>query len=158
MQSDIGSNPVLRGVRLLELILVAVLFACGSHHGEESMNAATQSAQLQEIESFTGLRFPKGVTLIHYEREMESDALIRAKFVFTPSQWQSFLSQSPLDPDTFEDEQRYLLGSNFAWWDPQGPEQLPTAQAHLPDARVLNVGVDRSDPQRFVVFFIWHRT
>lgn len=140
------------------LMMVVTLFACSCSSGENSMNTAAKSAQLQEIESFTGLEFPEGITLLRYEREMESDALIRAKFNFSPSQWASFLKRLPLDPDTFDDDQRYLLGANHGWWNPQDAEHLPTAQANLPGAQVLDIGVDRSDPQRLVVFLVWHRT
>ncbi len=119
------------------------------------MNTA---AQLLEIESFTGLKFPQDTTLIYYEREMESDALIRAKLSFTPSQWETFSKQLPIDPDTFDDEQRYLLGANYKEWNPQDTKQLPTSQVLLPDAQVLDVGVDRTDLEHFVVFLVWHRT
>ncbi len=159
MQSNIGSALLRKvGLVIALILLIATLLACNTDSGEDAVNTATTSAQLQEIASFTGLRFPDGITLIRYEREMESDALIRAKFIFTPSQWHSFLNQLPFEPNAFDNEQRYLLGANFDWWNPQDASQLPTAQAHLPDAQVLDVGVDHSDPQHLVVFLVWHRT
>jgi hypothetical protein len=145
-------------VGTMALMVLAVLLACSCNSGENTMNTATQSDQLLEIESYTGLKFPQDSKLIYYEREMESDALIRAKFSFTPSQWQTFSKQLPMDPDTFEDEQRYLLGANSSNWNPQDTKQLPTSQALLPDGQVLDVGVDRTNPERFVVFLVWHRT
>ena len=140
------------------MVLVVTLFACDNRKGEQSLNPQTNSAALKEIEEFTGVQFPEGATVIRYGREMEFDALVRAKLVLTPSQWQSFLGHLLLDPSAFEEDQRYLLGSNFDWWNPQDAKQLPTVQARLPDAKVLNVGVDQSDPQHLLVFFVWHET
>ena len=70
----------------------------------------------------------------------------------------AFLSHAPLSEIDFSEDKRYLLGPDDDWWDPERPESPPTAQAALPNAEFLNVGVDRSDPARFVLYLMWHQT
>jgi hypothetical protein len=140
------------------LFLAVVLLSCDTSKEEHPLSQEENTALLKELEESTGIGFPQGVTLIRYERDLGSDALIRAKLAFTPEQWTSFVNASPLDPDTFEEEQRYLLGTNVGWWNPQDPPALPTAQALLPDAKVLNVGVDQANPNRITAFLVWHGT
>ena len=112
---------------------------------------------LQDLEQAIGITFPEGTRLVRYERVTGSDALVRAKLVFTPSQWAEFI-RGRFDASTFEEEQRYLLGTNVDWWNPRDPKHLPTAQIRLPEAKVLDVGVDRSNPKEFLVFLVWHGT
>ncbi len=143
-------------IHVVAMVLFTTAHACDT--GAPILKPEQPSSPLAEIQKFTGTLFPYGATVIRYERQMESDALIRAKLFVTPAQWQGFLGCARLEPDAFEEEKRYLLGSNTDWWNPRDSRQLPTAQARLPGARVLNVGVDRSDPERILVFFVWHRT
>ena len=140
------------------LLLAGALFACDTSNGESRMSRTDNTLSLQDIETSIAIEFPPGTRLIHVERSTESDALIRAKLVVTPTQWANFVASSPLDPDTFEDGQRYLLGTNVEGWNPQDSATLPTAQAWLPGAKVLNVGVDRSNPEQFLVFLVHHGT
>ena len=122
------------------------------------MSQTDITLSLQDLETSIGIEFPPGTRLIHVERNTESDSLIRAKFALTPAQWESFVASSALDPDAFDDGQRYLLGTNVEAWNPQDSATLPTAQAWLPGAKVLDVGVDRSNPDEFLVFLVHHGT
>ena len=153
-------NPriVSRHVYVALLLLAGALFACDTSNGESRMSRTDNTLSLQDLETSIGIEFPPGTRLIHVERNSESDALIRAKLAFTPTQWASFVASSPLDHDTFEEGQRYLLGTNVAGWNPQDSATLPTAQAWLPGAKVLDVGVDRSNPDQFLVFLVHHGT
>lgn len=58
----------------------------------------------------------------------------------------------------FTEDKRYLLGPDEGWWDPERPASLPTAQAALPNGEYLNVGADRGDQARIVVYLMWHQT
>jgi hypothetical protein len=51
-----------------------------------------------------------------------------------------------------------MLGKNQGDWDSEAPEELPTAQVRLPNANVINLGVDRSRGGQVVVFVFWHET
>jgi len=114
-----------------------------------------RSSPLAEIDKFTSVLFPYGATVIHYEREMEFDALIRAKLLVAPAQWQGFLGARGSSPARSR-KSGATFCSNVDWWKPGDTRQLPTAQVRLPGAGVIDV--DRSDPQRMPVFLVWHRT
>jgi hypothetical protein len=148
-------------VALLCIPLVAMLLPAGAHAcntGAPVLGPERPSTPLSEIEKHTGVLFPYGATVLRYDIDLRSDALIRAKLVVTHAQWQGLLGCAKLSPDAFEEAQRYLLGPNDGWWDPKEPRQLPTAQQRLPGVKVLNIGVDRSDPERILVFLMWHAT
>jgi hypothetical protein len=151
-------------VGLVVAMVLAALSACDKPQGEPPVNAPTSApassgvSALQQIEQTTGIRFPEGAALLQLARASDSDLLIRAKLAMTPAQWTAFLATLTLPADAFEEEKRYLLGTNDGWWNPKDPTSLPTAQLTLPDAKVLNVGVDRTDPQRLQVYFVWHGT
>lgn len=153
-------NPyiILHNWHITLLFFIAALLGYNTSYGESLMSQEEKKVLLKKLEELIGIQFPKGTTLIRYERQTESDALIRAKLTFTSSQWESFVSTSPLNPDIFEEEQRYLLGTNIEWWNPQDSKKLPTAQVWLPNAKVLNVGVDKSNSKEFLVFLVWHGT
>jgi len=125
-----------------------------------SSNAAATAGvnALQQIEQFTRVSFPEGATVVQQARTSDSDAILRAKLLMTPAQWTAFVGALALPADAFEEEKRYLLGINDGWWNPKDPTRLPTAQLALPDGKILNVGIDRTDEQRLQVYFIWHGT
>jgi hypothetical protein len=160
-------SPARRPARLT-LGAVALLIcasACDNRQGEVGVKparpatpASSSANALGEVERLTGLRFPEGVVLVRYERASDSDALVRARLTMTPTQWAAFLAALSVAANAFEEEKRYLLGTNEGWWTPKGPAQLPTAQVRRPDAKVLDLGVDRSDPQRLQVYLVWHAT
>ncbi|MEE4379496.1 MAG: hypothetical protein V2J55_18575 [Candidatus Competibacteraceae bacterium] len=140
------------------LFLAVALLSCDTSQEEQPLSQEQNTALLNKLATSIGISFPAGTKLIRYDSDFGSDGLIRAKLVFTPAQWTRFVDESPLDPETFEEEQRYLLGTNVEWWNPEDPAELPTAQASLPDAKVLNVGIDRSDPNLITAFLVWHGT
>ncbi len=136
---------------------IAVLTGCSSGSTEEPA-IKDNLTHLRNLENSIDISFPEGPTLIRYERVTGSDALIRAKLIFTPGQWARFVNTSPIDRGSFIENKRYLLGTNDGWWNPQDSKALPTIQVLLPDAKVFNVGVDRSDSKAFLVFLVWHGT
>jgi hypothetical protein len=113
---------------------------------------------LRRMEAVIGIQLPPGTTVIQHAGASDSDALLRAKLAMGPEQFSTFLSTLSLTTDAFEDDKRYLLGTNDGWWNPEDPAALLTAQLQLRDAEVLNIGVDRTDPQRPLVFLLWHGT
>src|SRR5262245_48488196 len=95
-------------IRLVARVLCTTADACNT--GAPMPTPKPPSTPLAEIQTFTGVLFPYGATVIRYDRDMRSDALIRAKLVVTLAQWQGFLGCAQLTPDAFEEERRYLLG------------------------------------------------
>jgi hypothetical protein len=143
-------------IPFLALLLLVPAHACNT--GAPILGPERPSTPLSEIEKHTGVMFPYGATVIRHDIDLRSDALIRAKLVVTHAQWQGLLGCARLSPSDFEEGRRYLLGINDGWWNPRDPRQLPTAQQSLPGAKYLNVGIDRSDPERILVYFMWHAT
>lgn len=119
---------------------------------------ADPAGAVHRIEAVTGLKLPPGTTVIQYASASDSDALLRAKLAMSPEQLGAFLGTLALATDAFQEDRRYLLGTNDGWRNPKDPAALPTAQLQLRDAKVLNVGVDRTDPQRPLIFLLWHAT
>lgn len=116
------------------------------------------ASALQDIERRTGLQFPAGTQLIRHDLATDSDALLRARLSMTPAQWAAFTASLQLPADAFEEERRYLLGTNDGWWTPKTPAALPTTQVPRPDAKVLNLGVDSSQPAQLQIYLVWHAT
>ncbi|CAD7850575.1 MAG: hypothetical protein [Olavius algarvensis Gamma 1 endosymbiont] len=85
------------------------------------------------------------------------DALF-VKVAFGTQGWATFVLSPSLAEAYFTEDKRYLLGPDEGRWDPGRPASLPTAQVALPNGEYLNVGVDRGDPARIVVYLMWHQT
>lgn len=104
------------------------------------------------------INFPSGTRFLGVRETVGLDDAIFLKIEFDKEQWDHFIATSLLQDEEFSDERRYLLGPNEGWWDPERPQALPTAQAYLPQSKVLNMGVDRSDPTKIVIYLMWHGT
>jgi hypothetical protein len=163
------SSSLVRGIRRGTLaaaaMVAAALAACNNPQGDPAVKTTTVQQPaggavnaLGQIEAATGIRLPPGTTVIQHARASDSDALVRARLAMSPEQLSAFLGALSLTNDAFEEDKRYLLGTNDGWWNPKDPAVLPTAQLPLSGAKVLNVGVDRADPQRPQVYFLWHGT
>jgi hypothetical protein len=72
--------------------------------------------------------------------------------------WPGFLSHTPIDASLFRPGERGLLGPDNGFWDPHKAQNLRTAEATLPNARVLNIGYDDSRGSIVVVFIVNHGT
>ena len=113
---------------------------------------------LKALSEKVGLVFPAGTELLGVRGESGMDEALFAKVAIGAADWAAFLTRSPFEEADFDEGKRYLLEPDNGWWDPESVPSLPTAQAPLPESRYLNVGVDRRDPARFVVYLMWHET
>ena len=86
------------------------------------------------------------------------DEAIRAKLEMSEADWKSFASGLGLSEDDLEPENRAYLGRDSGWWDPGSVPGLVAVQIQLPNAEALNVGLDRRNPARFVVYLFWLQT
>ncbi|MCP5119956.1 MAG: hypothetical protein GY953_54860 [bacterium] len=113
---------------------------------------------LDELSGKLGLRFPVDTELLAVTAESGMDDALFVKVAFGVDGWDFFLSHAALSEADFSEDRRYLLGPDDDWWNPEQPASLPTAQAQLPNGEFLNVGVDRSDPARLILYLMWHQT
>lgn len=147
--------------RLLTVVILLGLVLNGCDHrndGDPTGVLADSSDRLAALSEKLSLTFPEGTKLRSVREESGMDSAVFAKLEFDAQQWDEFLADSPFADEPFTDEKRYLLGPDNGWWDPKKPKLLPTAQAQLPGGKVLNLGVDRGDQVRIVVYLVWHET
>jgi hypothetical protein len=142
---------------LVPLLAAAQFFADLRAENAEATMTENRSA-LERIRAVTGLDLPPETGVVGVEEGGAIDSHLSAKLALAPSALEQFLASLGLAPDAFAEGRRYFLGTNQEWWDPQAPPALPTAQIELSPGRILNIGIDRSDPQRSVVYLFWHTT
>lgn len=70
---------------------------------------------------------------------------------------QGFLDSSPFKGATLTSSDRYLL-SEFREFLPNPPARYRAGQQSLPNARVLNMVIDESNPTNVVVYLMFHKT
>lgn len=136
------------------LLVPLLLILIGCEVGTPEAKGMT----LDELSDKLGLTFPQGTELLAVSSESGIDDALFAKLSMAPESWSAFLSEVPLTEADFSEDKRYLLGPNDGSWAPEQPSSLPTAQAGLANNEFLNVGVDRSDPARLIVYLMWHQT
>lgn len=100
------------------------------------------SEMLGSVIQELGLVFPAGSRLVGVHRERGADDLIAVKVEMPAAAWPGFVATTPIDPALFRPGERGLLGPDDGFWDPHASKNLPTAEAPLPRARVLNLGYD----------------
>ncbi len=125
---------------------------------EAEATIAENDAALKKIRTITGLALVGDPEVLGLEEDGAIDSSLSAKLAFAPAALEQFLASLALAPDAFAETRRYFLGTNQGWWDPETPPALPTAQTELAPGRILNIGIDRRDPQRPVVYLFWHTT
>lgn len=153
-----GTKLVLYGACVIAPLLAAAPFLAdlGAEKAEATM--AEHDAALEKIRTVTGLSLPEETEVLGIEEGGAIDSHLAAKLALAPPALEQWLASLPLVPDAFEDARRYFLGTNQGWWDPETPAALPTAQMELAPGRILNIGIDRADPERAVVYLFWHTT
>ena len=120
--------------------------------------AKGDAERLKQIGARIGLSFPPSSRLQFTNDERGLDDAVRVKVTMTASDYEGFIASSPLSGAPLALEKRFFLGKNQGAWDPEAPKELPTGQVRLPNASVLNLGVDRSGGGQVVVFVFWHET
>jgi len=120
---------------------------------------------VQELISATDLgiamniAIPPTVRVLRYQKWQGIDESIQAMLEMSESEWQAFASGLDIkDEDLTPEDVVYLLGSDGDWWDPGSVPGLVGIQIVLPNLEALNIGVDRRDPSRTVVYLAWHQT
>jgi hypothetical protein len=113
---------------------------------------------LESVGKEIAVAFPAGAKLIGVHRESGMDDLVAVKIEISSTDWVPFLGRTPIDPNLFRSGERGLLGPDDGFWDPHKARNLRTAEAPLPNARVLNIGYDDSRGNVFVVYLVNHGT
>ena len=146
--------------RLIWLLLLSFLFpvlpACDNNTTQqgEPMN----ETQLLAVGSKMNLTFPADTRVLGVNESHGIDDAVFLKVEISRVAWPKFLASSPFKEGDFAEDKRYLLEPDQGWWDPTAPQKLPTAQTYLPGAKVLNMGVDKSNNQKVIVYLFWHST
>lgn len=153
-----GTKLILCSACIIVPLLAAAPFLAdlGAEKAEATMTE--RDAALEKIRTVTGLALPEDTEVLGVEEGGAIDSHLSAKLALAPPALEQWLASLALAPDAFEDASRYFLGTNQGWWDPETPAALPTAQIELAPGRILNIGIDRSDSQRSVVYLFWHTT
>jgi hypothetical protein len=141
---------------LLGVMLGVVLSGC--RDSVDRRGIVMNNERLADLAGKMRLTFPPGMRVLGVRETVGFDNAVFLKIEFGNEQWDRFLAASPMRDEEFSDERRYLLGANEDWWDPGRPQELPTAQTYLPQGKVLNMGIDRGDPAKAVVYLMWHET
>ena len=119
-----------------------------------------QSQSVDTLESVgkeVGVRFPASAKFIGIRRqEGGMDSSFEVKVEIPAADWPGFLASTPIDPKEFGPGGRGLVGGDAGFWDPHQAKNLRTAQADLPDKRVLNIGYDDSRGNLIVVYVVNH--
>ena len=119
---------------------------------------ASQEAAAKMIEAVIARPLPDDTTVLGVSEDGAIDSFLRAKLLMTPDGFGALVESVDLADTDFENDRRYLFGADDGWWDPSVPGALPIAQATTAPGRILNLGVDWSDPSRPVVYLFWHST
>lgn len=136
--------------------LVSLVCACERRPGQRG--SGPNAMTVNSLGAKLNLSFPEDARLLGVREMSGFDDALFAKVEFTSDRYDSFLASSPFGAADFAEERRYLLGESDTFWDPKSPSQLPTAQTRLPNGRVLNMGIDRSEPNKVVIYLMWHGT
>jgi hypothetical protein len=134
-----------------------VLVGCHAKETDQ-LPQVPRDVTLSELSKRIGLELPAGTELVGSARESGIDEAVRAKIALSPDGWSELLTRAALSETDFTDEKRYLLGKNDGWWDPERVTSLPAAQAEVAPGRFLDLGVDRSESSRILVYLLWHET
>jgi len=119
---------------------------------------AQEQETLDSVGKQLGLVFPNGASLIGVHRERGVDDLLAVKVEMPAAEWPGFLAKTPIDPTLFRPGERGLLGPDHDFWDPHQAKSLRTAEAELPNRRVLNLGYDDSRAPVVAVYVVNHGT
>ena len=137
------------------LLSVSAIGGCVTRE-PELMSAAPKTLSLPDLAKQIGVELPRDSELIGSDQETGIDRAVQAKVAIPPGALATFLKRLNLSEENFSEDNRYLLGKNKGWWNPSGTFPLPTAQVSMPSVRYLNIGLDRRDPSRVVLFLLWH--
>ena len=146
---------------LCKIFIMAILLAVAPLF--TSCNGCSAKKQAQSVDTLesagkeVGVRFPASAKFIGIHREeWGMDSSFEVKVEIPAADWPGFLASTPIDPKEFGPGGRGLVGGDAGFWDPRQAKNLRTAQADLPDKRVLNIGYDDSRGNLIVVYVVNH--
>jgi len=145
------------------LIVCAVLAVLGSAGCERSGGEATlarESISADELGRAINFPLPSDARVLRWEKHQGMDEAINAKLEMPATAWASFFASLGVEDEDLSTERLSPLGSDEAWWGdhPRSIPGIAAVQIQLPNAESLNVGVDRRDPDRVIVYLFWFQT
>ena len=136
--------------------LVVFMLVAGCCRGGDKPAVDTGDIDLAVWEKRMHVLFPPGTKSGGIRMEAGMDNAVYLKVNIPADAWPGFLGASPVDPADLSDAKRFFLGPDNGWWDPGQREEVPTAQASLPNGSVLNMGVCLDGGDRVDVYLMWH--
>lgn len=147
-----------RWLPMATLAVFAALVSLGCKSKARQDMRKQQGDTLESVGKEIAMAFPASTKLLGVHRERGADDLIAVKVELAAADWPGFLARTPIDASLFRPGERGLLGPDDGFWDPHQAKNLRTAEATLPNARVLNIGYDDSRGSIVVVFIVNHGT
>ncbi|MFC1642582.1 hypothetical protein ACFL5O_07835 [Myxococcota bacterium] len=84
--------------------------------------------------------------------------MVCVKVPMTKTEWEVFISQSPIKPEQMRPVRPSLWGPDESFWDPNKAANLRIGETPRPGARFLGTAFDDTNPNAVVVYIIDHGT
>jgi hypothetical protein len=104
-----------------------------------------------------GMPLPAATRVIMVERQSGIDGLVRAKLRMDEASFQQLAPRLPIKLEDLRPGPG-RLGTDEGAWDPHATPGLRSAQAQLPGARYLNLGVAEDAQGEVTLFVVQHGT
>ena len=147
-----------RSAHIAKCLLLLLLTTFGACRAKPSPTPVMTAASWAALGSELGVKFPASARLIGVERENGMDDMARTKVAIDAADLPAFLASTALAPSAFTPGTGGFLFGDQDWWDPNSALHLRSAQARLPSARVLNIGIDDGHPGVVNLFIVNHGT
>ena len=145
-----------RVIRLLAGLLMAASLSGCLEYGTDEETASPTQAQVDRCRAEMYLRADLEMTPLGFKLEGSGiDDAIWFKFETPCEDLQAIFDGAVVDTSGFKTGFTFDHAmKDLVWWDVQG-RQLVGAQVQLPNARFMNVGVERLE-RGHVVYIMWH--
>jgi hypothetical protein len=140
-------------------LFTCCLFAAIACRSEKDFTTKSQEQSTNDLKFLSkelGVPIPADAKVLGVHRESGMDDLTCAKFLITRQAFVHVAAILPVRPEAFRPGVG-RLGSDFDFWNPHATPGLRWAQAPLPDARSLTIGIaDSTDG--VILFLVNHGT
>lgn len=153
----ISTSDAGRRATLLHFVAATAIFiGCGCKERTISVKRPSDVDVLVDVLSLgkdLGLIIPKNARLAGVRREQGMDDAVFAKLEIPIEAWDSFQQSAPFQESDLDEASRAYLPTDNGWWDPNQRPGLRATQVNLKGGRVLNIGVDKTQSEVFVVVY-----
>lgn len=144
------------GAGLAAALLIAVIHQRYIRASVPSVTAPT-AAQISEFTANAAITLPASAEPIAYREERGMDDALWLQVRMPAADLPALLGSSPFKDSKLGGTDKSIEGCFSAFWKAP-PARYRSGQESLPNARVLNILIDESDPANVVVYLMWHET